>query len=104
LAAMTDHLYQKTALLPKITLHEPKHAIGKSTIEAMEAGAVFGYRGLVREILAAIRRELGAKKPIVVGTGGYARLIAAKLPEIGCVDKNLTLEGLRIIYLRNRKP
>ena len=104
LAAMTHHLYQKTALLPKITLREPKHAIGKSTIEAMEAGAVFGYRGLVREILAAVRRELGAKKPVVVGTGAYARLIAAKLPEITRVDDKLTLEGLRIIYLRNRKP
>ncbi|MCX7826112.1 MAG: type III pantothenate kinase [Verrucomicrobiae bacterium] len=101
LAAMTDYLYQRTALLPRITLHEPKRAIGRSTIEAMEAGAVIGYRGLVREILAALRRELGAKRPVVVGTGAYARLIAARLPEIACVDDNLTLEGLRIIYLRN---
>jgi len=101
LAAMTDYLYQKTALLPKIKLHEPKQAIGRSTIEAMEVGAVVGYRGLVREILAAVRRELGAKKPVVVGTGAYARLIAARLPEIARVDDKLTLEGLRIIYLRN---
>ncbi|MBI5685224.1 MAG: type III pantothenate kinase [Verrucomicrobia bacterium] len=101
LAAMTDYLYQKTALLPKLSLREPRRAIGKSTIEAMETGAIIGYRGLVREILTAVRREMPGKPPVVVGTGAYAKLIAAKLPEIGCVDENLTLEGLRIVYLRN---
>jgi type III pantothenate kinase len=102
LAAMTDYLYQKTALLPKLSLREPRHAIGKSTVEAMETGAIIGYRGLVREILTAVRREMRGKPPVVVGTGAYAKLIAAKLPDIGCVDENLTLEGLRIVYLRNR--
>ncbi|MCX6898052.1 MAG: type III pantothenate kinase [Verrucomicrobia bacterium] len=101
LAAMTDYLYQKTALLPKLSLREPRRAIGKSTIEAMETGAIIGYRGLVREILTAVRREMRGKRPVVVGTGAYAKLIAAKLPDIGCVDENLTLEGLRIVYLRN---
>ena len=103
LAAMTHYLYQQTALLPKIGLREPRHAIGKSTIEAMETGAIIGYRGLVREILSAVQREMPGKRPVVVGTGAYAKLIAAKLPEIGRVDENLTLEGLRIVYLRNRK-
>jgi type III pantothenate kinase len=101
LAAMTDYLYQKTALLPKLSLREPRHAIGKSTVEAMETGAIIGYRGLVREILAAVRHEMRGKRPVVVGTGAYAKLIAAKLPEIKRVDENLTLEGLRIVYLRN---
>lgn len=101
LAAMTDYLYQKTALLPKLSLREPRRAIGKSTIEAMETGAIIGYRGLVREILTAVRREMSGKPPVVVGTGPYAKLIAAKLPDIRCVDENLTLEGLRIVYLRN---
>ena len=55
LEAMTNFLYQRTALLPKLSLKEPRRAIGKSTIEAMLSGAVFGYRGLVREILARIR-------------------------------------------------
>lgn len=101
LAAMTDYLYQRTALLPKLSLREPRRAIGKSTIEAMEAGAIIGYRGLVREILMAVRREMPGKRPVVVGTGAYARLIAARLPEIERVDEHLTLEGLRIVYLRN---
>ena len=61
------------------------------------AGAVFGYRGLVRQILTEIKGELDGEKVRVVATGGYAELIAAKLPEIETVHPNLTLEGLRII-------
>jgi type III pantothenate kinase len=98
LEAMTNFLYQRTALLPRISLNEPGHAVGKSTREAMLAGTVFGYRGLVREILARIRAEqFGKKKVRVVATGGYARLIAGGLPEIGVIRPNLTLEGLRIV-------
>lgn len=98
LEAMTDYLHQRTALLPKISLLEPPGAIGKSTRHAMLAGAVYGYRGLVKEILDQIKRELGWKKKLkVVATGGYAELIAAGLPEIGTVQPELTLEGLRII-------
>jgi type III pantothenate kinase len=101
LEAMTDYLHQRTALLPKISLLEPPSAIGKSTKHAMLAGAVHGYRGLVREILSQIRKELGEKRLRVVATGGYAELIAAGLPEIGSVRPDLTLEGLRIIALLN---
>ena len=97
LEAMTAFLHQRTALLPKISLREPAKAIGKSTTEAMRAGAVFGYRGLVREILRGIEKESPDGKAVVVATGGYAKLIAAKLPEIDLVHPNLTLEGLRII-------
>jgi type III pantothenate kinase len=97
LAAMTDYLYQRTALLPCIQPAEPASAIGKSTREAMLAGTVHGYRGLVREIIAQIRRELGVRRLRVIATGGYAELIAAKLPEISTTHPSLTLEGLRII-------
>ena len=57
LEAMTNFLYQRTALLPRLTLREPRRAAGKSTIEAMRSGAVLGYRGLVREIIARIKAE-----------------------------------------------
>jgi type III pantothenate kinase len=84
--------------LPKLSLKEPRRAIGRSTIDAMLSGAVFGYRGLVREILARIRAEqFPSGKLHVVATGGYARLIAAQLPEITAVRAHLTLEGLRIM-------
>ena len=98
LEAMTGFLYRRTALLPRISLKEPRHAVGKSTIEAMRSGAVFGYRGLVKEILARIKAEqFPRKKVYVIATGGYARLIAGGLPEIGAVHPHLTLEGLRIV-------
>jgi type III pantothenate kinase len=98
LEAMTNFLYHRTALLPKLSLKEPNSAVGKSTIEAMRSGAVFGYRGLVREILARVRSEqFPRKKVVVVATGGYARLIAEGLPEIDAIHRNLTLEGLRIV-------
>src|SRR5207302_63065 len=81
LEAMTDYFYQRTALLPKITPAEPRSAIGKTTRDAMLAGAVYGYRGLVKQILTEIKRELGGsnktKKLKVIATGGYAELIAA---------------------------
>lgn len=97
LEAMTDYLHQRTALLPRISLLEPPGPIGKSTKHAMLAGAVYGYRGLVREILAEIRRDLGVKKLNVVATGGYADLIATGVKEISAVHDQLTLEGLRLI-------
>jgi len=98
LAAMTDYLHEKTALLPRIKVREIKSAIGKSTEEAMLVGAVHGYRGLVRELIGELKRELRVKKLPVVATGGYAKLIAAKLPEISAVDPDLTLEGLRLVW------
>jgi type III pantothenate kinase len=103
LESMTNFLYQRTALLPTLSLKEPRRAVGRSTIEAMLAGAVFGYRGLVREILTRIKAEQFPRKNVcVVATGGYARLIAAALPDIEVVRPHLTLEGLRIVANLNR--
>jgi type III pantothenate kinase len=98
LAAMTDYLHEKTALLPKIRIREETAIIGKNTGQAMMIGAVHGYRGLVRELIAELKRELRAKHLPVIATGGYARLIASKLPEISAVEPNLTLEGLRLTW------
>jgi type III pantothenate kinase len=102
LGVMVDYLYQRTALLPKIDLEEPISIIGKSTKNAMLAGAVYGYRGLVRQIVTEIVAKLDGKVRIIA-TGSYADLIAAKLPELQIVDLELTLEGLRFIALRNFK-
>jgi type III pantothenate kinase len=98
LAAMTDYLHEKTALLPRIKIAEPKQVIGKSTEQAMLAGAVYGYRGLVRELIRELKSEMRATRLPVVATGGYAKLIAAGLPEISAVEPNLTLEGLRLVW------
>jgi type III pantothenate kinase len=98
LAAMTDYLHEKTALLPRIKIREIESAVGKSTEEAMLIGAVHGYRGLIRELIGELKCELGAKKLPVIATGGYAKLIAAKMPEIKAVEPLLTLEGLRLTW------
>ena len=98
LEAMTNYLYQRTALLPRLSLREPHRAVGKSTGAAMRSGAIFGYRGLVREILTRIKAEqFSRKKVAIVATGGYARLIASQVPEIAVIHPHLTLEGLRIV-------
>ena len=99
LGAIAGYLPQKTALLPAIELEEPASAIGKSTIHAMQAGAVFGYRGLVKEIIGKIRRELPGH-PKIIATGGDAALIARGVPEIDAVDPDITLDGLRQVAAR----
>lgn len=99
LGAMSGYLPQKTALLKPIELVEPASAIGKSTEHAMQSGAVFGYRGLVREIIAQVRKELRGQVR-VVATGGDAELIARGVAEIDVVDRELTLDGLRQVAAR----
>ncbi len=98
LAAMTDYLHQKTALLPQIRIREVSRAVGKSTEEAMRIGAVLGYRGLIRGLLQELKRKLKTRRLPGVATGGYAALIAARMPEIRAVRPNLTLEGLRLVW------
>ena len=98
LAAMTDYLHEKTALLPRIEIREIGTVIGRSTEQAMRIGAVHGYRGLVRELIAELKRELKVKRLPVVATGGYASLMAARLAEITAVKPTLTLEGLRLVW------
>lgn len=98
LAVMTEYLHEKTALLPRIKIREEKAVIGKNTAQAMLIGAVHGYRGLIRELIAELKKDLRAKRLPVVATGGYAKLIAAGLPEITAVEPLLTLEGLRLVW------
>ena len=98
LACMTDYLHEKTALLPRIRIREPRAAVGKSTRQAMLIGAVHGYRGLVRGLIAELSRELKVRRLPVVATGGYARLIARGVKEIDSVRANLTHEGLLHVW------
>ena len=98
LAAMTDYLHEKTALLPRIRIREIRRAVGKNTEEAMLIGAVHGYRGLIRGLLAEIKKEMKCRRLPVVATGGYAGIIAKGMPEIVAVEPLLTLEGLRLVW------
>ena len=94
LAVMTDYLHEKTALLPRIEIHETRTVIGKNTEQAMLSGAVHGYRGMIRELIGKLKKELKADRLPVLATGGYASLMAKGLPEITRVDPLLTLTGL----------
>jgi type III pantothenate kinase len=95
-------LVEATAKLPRIDLRRPDRAIGKSTVACMQSGAIIGYAGLVREILARMKEEMGGS-PRVIATGGLSRLLQ---PEISAwvdeVDPDLTLQGLRILGEKNR--
>ncbi len=97
-----DALFQKASKLHQVEIIKPKAAIGKNTTWAMQSGIVFGYAGLVDNIVIMMKQELGAETAVVVATGGLASLICAETKTVKIVDKFLTLEGLRIIYERNR--
>jgi len=101
LSTAAESLYIQAAMLPRVELTRPERAIGTSTIAAMQSGLVFGYVGLIEGIIARIQQELG-EKARVVATGGYAELIAKETSVIDVVNTELTLIGLRLIYLMNQ--
>ncbi|MFC2065932.1 type III pantothenate kinase [Chloroflexota bacterium] len=96
-----ETLSTRASMLPRVELIRPTHAIGTNTIAAMQSGLVFGYVGLIEGIISRIQQELG-EKARVVATGGYANLIAKETSVIEIVNPDLTLIGLRLIYLMNR--
>jgi len=101
LTTAAESLFARAAMLPRVGLTRPEHAIGTNTIAAIQSGLIFGYVGLIEGIIARIEQELG-EKARVVATGGYAELIAKETSVIDVVNLDLTLIGLRLIYLMNR--
>jgi type III pantothenate kinase len=97
----TEALYQRAAKLPRIELIKPKSTVGRNTVTSMQAGIIFGYAGQVDGIVQRIREEFGTN-PTVVATGGLAELISAESRTIQIVNPLLTLQGLQLIYERNR--
>jgi len=96
-----EALFMRAAMLPRVELARPKHAIGTNTIAAMQSGIIFGYVGLIEGVVARIQQEL-EEKAMVVATGGYAELIAKETKIIDIVNPNLTLIGLKLIYQMNK--
>lgn len=96
----SEALFARASKLPKVEIIEPKTVIGKTTISSMQSGIFFGYVGLVEHIVKMMKKEVG-EDATVVATGGLAYLICSDMDLVDHVDKNLTLEGLRLIYLKN---
>ena len=96
-----EGLVNKTAQLPMVELDAPKTVIGKNTKHCMQSGIIFGFAGLVDNILRKIKKELGVDELKVVATGGLGEIIAKEVKTINTVDRTLTLDGLRLIYELN---
>ena len=105
----SEALFEKTAKLPKVELEEPGHVICRNTINSMQSGLVYGHMGMVDYIVNKMKKELkeysgetGAEVK-VIATGGLASLIDSGIDCIDYVDKMLTLEGLELIYRKNKR-
>ena len=104
----SEALFLKTSKLPKVEIEDPGKVICKNTAESMQSGLVYGHMGMCDYIVSKMKEELysycGKDKDVtVVATGGISAMIDSGLDCIDYVDKLLTLEGLRIIYEKNRK-
>jgi type III pantothenate kinase len=96
-----EALFRAAAKLSRVEVKKPDRLIGRNTIEAMQAGIYYGFVGQVDEIVRRLKKEIKCN-PKVIATGGFARLIAGDSETIDEVQPLLTLEGLRIIYNKNR--
>ena len=97
-----EALFARAARLVRIPLEAPEHVIGKTTTQGLQSGMVYGFAGQVDAIVDRIRGELGEPDAPVVATGGLADLIAPHTRAITVVDPELTLQGLRLVWARNR--
>lgn len=102
----SEALFERAAKLPRVELEKPKSLICKNTITSMQAGIIYGYIGQVEYIVRRMKEEmmeLGEKEPSVIATGGLANLIYKETNVIDKVEPRLTLEGLKILYDKNKE-
>ena len=97
-----DALFQRAARLTRVDVRRPAKVIGTSTVGSIQSGLYFGYVSMVEGIVARLSDELGGiPSPVCVATGGLAEVIAGEIPAIDDVSPDLTLYGLRLVWVRN---
>jgi type III pantothenate kinase len=94
-------LFQRAARLPRVDVKKPCEVIGRTTVGAIESGLYYGYVGLVDGVVRRMREDLGGRAACIA-TGGLAGVIAPEVEAIEHVDPDLTLQGLRMVWERNR--
>ncbi|MFO7765763.1 MAG: type III pantothenate kinase [Pelovirga sp.] len=97
-----EALFERTSKLPRVDFLQPDQVIASNTVNSIQAGIFFGYLGLVEGIVRRMKKEM-QQDPKVIATGGLAAPIAAATDSIDRVEPLLTLEGLRLLYERNRR-
>lgn len=102
LTIAADALVRSTAALRRVDIAAPPHAVGRSTVEAIQSGLVYGYAGLVDGLISRILTELGSGEVPVIATGGLAEVVIEQCRHPITLDPNLTLRGLRVAWERNR--
>ncbi len=102
LGISAEALFARAARLTRVPLRKPRRVIGANTEESVQSGLFFGYASLVEGRVRRVRAELGADAK-VVATGGLARVFEGEMPFLDAVDPGLTLEGLRLIWEKNRR-
>ena len=98
----SEALFKCAAKLPRVELTKPGKTICKSTVEAMQAGIIYGYVGQVEKIISMMKKELGGGDIKVIATGGLSSLIHSETDSIDYIDRFLTLEGLGLIHAKNK--
>jgi type III pantothenate kinase len=98
-----EALFERASMLHRVEITKPKSVIGKTTTGAIQSGLLYGYAGVVDSMVERIRGELGPDARCLA-TGGLAGRIASESTAIERVEPFLTLEGLRIIFEKNRNP
>ena len=96
-----DSLFARAAKLPRVEVKRPPRLIGRNTVHSIQSGLYYGYASMINGVLDLMRAEMGGN-PRVIVTGGLARSLAPDLKGITMIDPHLTLEGLRLIHLKNR--
>lgn len=99
----SEAMWKQTAKLPNVEIKKPKSILAQETITSMQAGIVYGQIGQTEYIIRKVREESGIKNLRTVATGGLGRLISEETDAIDVYDSALTLDGLRIIYDKNRR-